>query len=346
MAKTAHNGVAPVTVGSANRQVVCPAGCATCNIGNSNAIVCSEPLPGYSFDTSGNIVRCADSCKTCSSSDSNACTSCFGASRLSGTTCSGCQDSNAASCTGSITWADSCIPGYTPVNGSCSACASNCLSCGTAGANNCDDGGCGPGYVVITGTSNCTGCFAGCATCSNRSPNLCASCVNGQYLTNSSLCASCATGCETCTSASVCSLCIEGYVLISNVCTVQLPFPCSAQDANGCTACYVGYIFSNGNCNADTSCNADSSCISCPTSQYLSSGQCQSCTTDSAVCDYCKPTAPNECQQCVATRYLVGTSCNLCSTAMTGCTRCRSSTFCTRAADAYYLRQINGAFNG
>ena len=143
MAKSANNGVLSVVVGNTTRKVSCPAGCKKCHSGNNNAIVCLEVLPGYSFDNSGNIMRCADSCKACSPTNSTACTACFGANRLIGTTCTACTDKNAVSCSASIDWSDSCVARFTPVNGTCTACAENCKSCPIRGAGNCDDGGCG-----------------------------------------------------------------------------------------------------------------------------------------------------------------------------------------------------------
>ena len=165
------NGIAAVTVSGQTRKASCPPGCKRCNIGGDNSIVCQKALKGYIFDSSGNIVRCANSCKTCSPQNTSLCTSCFRGSKLVGSTCSNCVDPQAITCSGTTgAWSNSCNKGYTPVNGVCTACAENCLSCSIRGAGKCDDGGCGFGYVVITGTTNCTQCFAGCATCGNRSP--------------------------------------------------------------------------------------------------------------------------------------------------------------------------------
>lgn len=335
-----------MTLNGAVVEVVCPAGCSKCNLGEGNKIVCTEPDQGYAFDIDGNIVRCSDTCATCSATDATACTSCYGSSQLSGTSCVGCQDANAVSCAGNTNWADKCIEGYSPVNGKCEACAEYCLSCGVAGAGKCDATGCAPGFVVLTGTTNCTLCFNGCASCSTRNPSSCESCVPGEYLTSESKCTACPSVCLACTSATVCTSCISGYFLASGTCYEIIPFPCSAQTQNSCTKCYYGYLFSNGQCTLDSSCNGTSTCLSCSKNYYLSSGKCLACTTNAAVCDYCKDSDPAVCQQCTTGYYLSGTTCTTCVSAMTGCTRCKSKFFCTKTGDGYFLEKKSGAFTG
>ena len=210
-------------------------------------------------------MKCADTCLTCAQSDANSCTSCYGSSKLVGTTCTGCTDPNAATCDGNIAWADTCKNGYSAVNGACVACAAHCLTCAIRGQGKCDDGGCGPGFVVVRNTENCTLCFSGCATCVSNNPSVCQSCPAGLYLTTDSLCVSCATGCVACTSTTACTNCEAGYVLQSGLCYVKKDSPCASQNGDTCASCFSGYNFNTNDntCSQDTSCNSDNSCITC-----------------------------------------------------------------------------------
>ncbi len=48
-------------------------------------------------------------------------------------------------------------------SGSCTACATNCLSCSIAGPGKCDK--CLKGYVKLTDTTSCSECLNGCVVC-------------------------------------------------------------------------------------------------------------------------------------------------------------------------------------
>jgi len=80
-------------------------------------------MDGYSFDITGNIIKCSSTCLTCSISNAALCTSCFGSSYLEGGQCAGCTDSFALTCPNNILYSTSCISGYSPINGVCKQCA-------------------------------------------------------------------------------------------------------------------------------------------------------------------------------------------------------------------------------
>lgn len=160
-------------------------------------------------------MKCIDTCKTCINTDYTICTSCYGASILNGGACSGCSDLFALSCPLNVQYSTSCVIGYSPIRGVCRQCASNCLTCGKAGAGFCDDGGCGEGYVKVVGTSNCTQCFSSCASCSKNNPSVCLSCGGSSFLSNTSSCVSCPSTCLSCSSLTVCKSCPQGSILDS-----------------------------------------------------------------------------------------------------------------------------------
>ena len=150
-----------------------------------------------------------------SRSSPSKCTSCFGASFLTGNTCGGCTDLFASSCSSDLQYSITCVSGYSPFNGVCKACSADCLTCGNAGPGLCDT--CKEGFVVIDLTQNCTQCYKACGTCSSVNPGICLSCASGDYLdTTLSVCLNCPATCATCTSATACTSCVPNYVLSNN----------------------------------------------------------------------------------------------------------------------------------
>ena len=321
----------------------CPAGCKSCTVRNGKIASC-DPAEGFAIDSTGSLVPCVAPCKTCVSTSATTCTSCFGASFVSGTSCVGCKDTFATSCPDDINYATGCITGYSPFNGACQACATNCLTCGSAGPDKCDT--CTEGYVVIFGTSNCTQCYGGCGSCAELNPGSCLTCPDGSYVDkNTSTCQSCSSVCITCTSETVCLSCINKYILSNDFCFLQLDF-CISQSNSTCTQCYTGYSITGRKCVA-TGCNTTATCLSCEQGLYLKSGNCLSCSAG-ANCFTCVASQPTKCLLCVSGFYIDSLStCSNCSTALKGCAECNSDSYCTQAADGFYLvKNSRGRENG
>lgn len=257
---------------------VCPPGCSACSY-YEGAIHCTTPMSGYALDSNGDIIKCDDSCATCASLDYTVCTSCYGASILSGSSCVGCQDQYALTCPKNNKYSTTCVIGYSAINGVCRQCASNCLSCGVAGYLKCDDGGCSSGYVKIVSTSNCTRCLSSCSTCSTYNPSVCLSCGTSSYLSNSSTCIQCNSACLSCSSSTVCTTCPTNSVLDSSWCYTKIGFPCATQSKSICIACYVGFSLVQGTCVVDNTCNGTSTCTTCDKNYYLQNKKCFPCQT-------------------------------------------------------------------
>lgn len=63
--------------------VTCPPGCSKCSY-NDGTISCTTAKDGYVIDSSGNLVKCSDTCATCASFNTQICTSCAGSTTLIG----------------------------------------------------------------------------------------------------------------------------------------------------------------------------------------------------------------------------------------------------------------------
>lgn len=333
-----------VTITLANGTIeICPAGCSNCGISSGGAIYCRTPSPGYSFDTAGDIIKCNSNCLTCAISNNNICTSCEGASILTGSFCLGCVDQYATACSPTNSaYSTDCIPGYSPFGGVCQACDPNCITCGNAGAGNCDNGQCNDGYVVIVNTHNCTACFNGCNTCNPADPSKCIQCSIVDYVDNSSQCQPCPSNCQSCLTATVCASCpLNLPVLSYGSCYALLDYPCYTQVGNNCTSCYPSYTYDNitKSCTQNIICNATSKCKSCPIYTYLKSGKCLACKTSSVTCNFCNPSNTSQCLTCATGYYFSSsdTTCYTCSSSMDGCLKCSSDSTCLSADVGYYI---------
>ena len=152
----------------------CDSGCQACvpSSSTTGATICTSALDGYTI-IGGVITKCGRFCMSCMTSSPTICSACYPGSVLIGGGCAQCSDSNALTCSPyNITFSLTCVRGYTPVYftnttaGVCSACASYCKRCDTAGPGNCDANSCQTGSVMLSGTTNCTLCFGACLTCS------------------------------------------------------------------------------------------------------------------------------------------------------------------------------------
>jgi hypothetical protein len=199
--------------------------------------------------------------------------------------------------------------------------------------------------VVLEGTNNCTACYNGCASCHTSDPSLCLSCSDADYVDNSSICQPCPTYCQRCTTATLCSTCYPGYILLSDgVCYNYIGYPCLQQIGNTCVACYTGYkLNKTNNCVISITCNSNSSCLSCPVGYYLKNKICNACKTNS-LCAFCSPSKPAQCLTCISGYYLDTTmNCYTCGSSMQGCLNCTSGWNCTHVDNGYYISiDVNG----
>ncbi|KAL4480120.1 hypothetical protein ABPG74_020636 [Tetrahymena malaccensis] len=214
----------------------CPSQCLTCK-SSQDCSLCSQ---NYQLNSSNN------GCQACQinqgqfyDSSTKTCISCY---------------QNCLQCTSQLT-CQLCIKGYYPNTSQCSTCNNSCLTCNGPSSNNCLS--CNSGYYLYTNTSmcqqtcntqggyfanqnQCSPCDQTCSTCNGSSSTQCITCANGLYkFGGDNLCKTCPTtsaqiNISNCQNFSqqclynnqtqnyelipVCSVCNQGYTLVSNVC--------------------------------------------------------------------------------------------------------------------------------
>jgi proprotein convertase subtilisin/kexin type 5 len=228
---------------------------------------------------------CATPCKTCSSSNTSACLSCYNDTAITSsvyfyTALSYCY----ATCPDTT---------YNAATLTCEPCDSNCYTCLTTPTfcTKCKTTSSYP-YLNITSVT--------VQTCVSA-------CVAGMYPRTSSdpaLCVVCVSPCATCTSQTACITCASGFFLDNVTCTPtcragttiannatntcdpcdSICLTCSVSTSN-CTACSAPNVYYNGSCQS-----------SCPAGGTLAplNGICTACD---ATCLYCSLTITN-CTQC------------------------------------------------
>jgi hypothetical protein len=150
---------------------------------------------------------------------------------------------------------------------------------------------CNAGYLVNKTNNLCSPFGANNATVQCAAyvivdnVQICAQCPSGYFLpANSNVCILRVAGCAAYSSSTGCSLCINGYSLLSTGQCKAVPTGCVGLDLNGnCLGCASGYQFDNtntcvsinGNTNTPTT-NTNGNPISntCNVGQYLSNGIC------------------------------------------------------------------------
>lgn len=155
-----------------------------------------------------------------------------------------------------------CATGYSvdAATGVCKACASFCNKCDISGAGLCDINQCTVGYTRDPTSLLCVNCLNACPNCSPTDPSVCLNCGLNRFLSNS-ICLVCSSNCMTCTSATVCTNCIEGYLLINSKCYSPPPFPCLGYTSSlTCSGCFKGFSLANNVCSFSNSCSSNSSC--------------------------------------------------------------------------------------
>ena len=337
--------------------LLCEAGCQACQVSSTSSTgsVCTLAAAGYSI-VGGVVVKCHPNCLTCASYILSICTSCYPRSVLKSGTCVSCTDPHALVCSSlNFNYALICEPGYTGgaystssavTGGTCQACSLYCVSCLSNGPGHCDSNGCIQGTVQVTGTTNCTKCFAGCTTCSASDPNQCLDCGNQRFLTTAGSCQGCPTGCQTCTSASNCQSCTQGYFLVGTACTILPAFCVSLNSTGVCSKCFGGYLLNTGTnaCDVDISCNAGSTCTACAQGYTLSGGVCSACSLGSN-CVACSSTSATTCVKCTTGFYLDTSS--ACQSCTANCLACSSGSFCSQAASGFFVSlAVDGSYSG
>ncbi|CAI2372672.1 unnamed protein product [Moneuplotes crassus] len=254
-------------------------------------------------------LECNYPCKTCSSTNASACTSCFtqaetGSPLLQTGTCKA-----------------SCDSGYSSNGGTtCVQCNGICLTCSQANRNVCE-------------TCNTTGTYK----FFYNETDLCyATCPDGSYA-DSNNCRACTTPCSTCNSTTFCLSCVSTsatpYLQAGGTCTnqcsnIQTPVnnictdcnsPCSScgPSPSDCTSCIGTLLLYRTGCvstcpdntlqqgdqcfDCDSKCsscvNTTTTCSSCANGLYLYEENCQVCPSGykgNLQTGYCEPAPPTE----------------------------------------------------
>ena len=238
---------------------------------------CADKCNENQFRKEENVCQgCDGSCKTCSFSTQDSCTSCNTTSKLSpfGQCLEGSSCGDYA---------------YLHQNGTCARCPQNCLNCSATQCFACRNSSyalnknssqcvesCRAGQYFNTLTKRCSACAFGCAKCFGAGSDKCLSCVpGGFYYYNSScylncpvgtyhnhekeICVACPGECAGCTPEGHCYSCkADAYLNIDNgLCqktcdeegTIALPDRicatcgegCRNCTVEGCTECYEGF---------------------------------------------------------------------------------------------------------
>jgi proprotein convertase subtilisin/kexin type 5 len=292
-----------------------------------------------STDISFNL-SCTLPCKTCPSTDTTNCSSCYSDAII---TPSIYFNSLTNKCV------TTCTNGYYPdaiqlkclqCNTICSACsgtASNCTSCVT-----------GSGFPYLNISSGSGTCIAACDSGyypdTNQSPTLCVICVGP---------------CVTCTTQTACLSCNSTTYLYGTSCVTSCPSLTSVNDSSSrkclpcdsvCASCSI--LTSNCTSCASTAALYLGSCVNpCPTPLVVKNGQCVACDSP---CATCSNTSTNctSCDSATSTPHLLNNSCVascptgyynesatagclLCSALTINCDLCLNKTYCITCNTGY-----------
>ena len=249
----------------------CPQHCNDCYYSNpKNCTTCKE---GYGKTSNGGCKPClAKHCKDCHDNYSK-CSSCRRGFSFDSKakTCSPCNVKHCSTCS-SPGLCTHCEEGYGVTDSfQCTRCPNYPYHCNSGGAR-C---GCDCGYVLSPRNTTCFKCPDNCEGCDEHDPSQCTECQDGYFLTSKKKCASCSVPhCSYCDSGahSTCLECQEGYLESSDgTACLLIPENCSkVADTGKCSECWFGYGF-----------DEKGSCRPCSTQQ------CDSCSKDYSVCDYC-----------------------------------------------------------
>lgn len=189
------------------------------------------------------------------------------------------------------------------------------------------------------GNTNCTQCFGGCSACDPSNLMSCIDCGVSRYTDESGQCVGCPVGCKQCTSSTVCTSCILNFVMVGTLCQSPPVWPCVTASNGACTKCVQNFDVISGSCVYNNTCSQNATCTNCPYGYYLTNvssslqGICSTCPPISN-CLSCDPQNTTSCLLCGSGFYA---SSGVCSNCGSGCSKCTSSSFCSQAADGYYL---------
>ena len=258
----------------------CPLYCEVC----SSNVTCTQCQEGF-VPINGFCSPCLVGCAECSTESPGLCLQCSLGTYLdpNSSKCIGCSP-NCVTClpdgcmtclTGFYLTADlTCAPNCVAPCETCSETdPTSCLSCAvgytfnTAAVQNCqEDLSCNStvsctvcpfGFVLIS--QQCFACNSNCARCETTDPNLCTSCLVGQFLDTTdttAVCANCPSGCDECLSSTVCLSCADGFTSITDA-SEDSPVQCRACRSpcltcagtqRRCVTCVPGYTLTNGKC--------------------------------------------------------------------------------------------------
>lgn len=278
--------------------IACSANCAQCDVNGCNVFKESTGQIAVRINGQNLPALCDVGCQKCSNTNPSTCITCLQGYSLQST--------------------NICVPCQSP----CKTCAasnpSSCLSC----YNN-----------AFLGNSTCLQCAASsnCLTCSQTNTSQCLTCPFGFSLNSGNICVfGCPNNCLSCSSASVCTMCVEGYSPNSQgVCLPCLSNcrGCSSQANGVCVSCGQGFFV-----NTQQVCQACSSfCLTC---SNIGCSQCMvgytltptfTCQPNCKIpCATCSASNPSSCTSCLAGYAFVPTSnsCTAVSTCTGGCTVC------------------------
>lgn len=244
------------------------------------------------------------------------------------TYCTMCTNSPNPTCT-------ACKSGMTFIDGKCKSCQSisgGCKKCVYAPKPYCTE--CISGFY-LTGSNTGQTCILcaiqikECAECSFQAGSvICTVCKDGYHLTKSNTCEKIQQNLPGCKKYSIdsCNECIDGYVLIKNVCVF-----CRVQSL-GCARCKT--------------INNDLQCTECIHGYYLKNGKCFACSKAIPNCRTCVPataavttTQEATCTSCAITYYL-DVDRNVCEIVIPNCVyffKEQDRVQCQRCLDNYKL---------
>ncbi|KAL4486495.1 hypothetical protein ABPG72_018449 [Tetrahymena utriculariae] len=308
----------------------------SCAICSNSCSACFGPfsiqflLCNDGFSLQGNQClesTCHSSCKTCSGTNANQCTSCPSGKYLdSKQNCKPCQ-APCESCFNSATESTTCVEGYEieKASGQCvlsSVCDISCQGCyifkDPRGCLTCKDGyfydgfqgrcskQIAKGYEYNGYTQRCyQSCHVSCESCTSPyDPKASKSCSYNHVIQNN-LCVPCNQSCFGCSGdPQKCIDCKPGYKFDKSQQTcITIYQPDKFLDTNGsyqkctspCATCQYFNDFCNSCISECSQFNDPNSFTSCRDGMYLQSGrcifcidECQTCETDSSYCTSCR----------------------------------------------------------
>lgn len=229
-----------------------------------------------------------------------------------------------------------CPPAYKPDGlGGCEPCPSG-ETCGCVSMKANGNGQC----VTCTQSADCPDKMKCVNSQKTNSECVPIECAAGQYA-DENLCSSCfiIPHCTACTSSTDCTVCEEGFGVLSGECTAcpaaTKDDKCTACSGSVCTKCQTGFQLKDGKCAP----------IVCQSGKYLSGNDCLPCP---AGCSQC--TSPDSCLACNIGFEPVGTQCkaiaceprtylkgNFCVSCLPDCEQCANSDSCLQCKKGYFF---------